>query len=214
VESGAPPGPPEGNQPPWPAPEAPPAPGSPQAPPPYPPAPAGWQQPPAIFGGLPLASWGSRAGAAVLDILLVLGLWLALIAPGVVITAATDADAVGVTLLIVGALASLVIGVLYAPFFMQRSGPHNGQSLGKQWLGIRVVRVSGEPFGWGWALLREVVLKGIALGVASSIAGGLTFFLLGVGGFAPYLADYLWPLWDDQNRAVHDMIAETRVIRV
>jgi uncharacterized RDD family membrane protein YckC len=58
-----------------------------------------------------------------------------------------------------------------------------------------------------------VVLKGIALGVASSIASGLTFFLLGVGGIGPYLADYLWPLWDDQNRAVHDMIAETRVIR-
>jgi uncharacterized RDD family membrane protein YckC len=235
VESGAPPGPPEGDQPkgpqspapqppgyaqppppgqaPWPAPEAPPGPAGPQAPPPYPPAPAGWQQPPAVFGGLALASWGTRAGAAVLDTLVVLGLWLTLIAPGVVITAATDADAVGVTLLIVGALAALVIGILYAPFFMQRSGPHNGQSLGKQWVGIRVVRVSGEPFGWGWGLLREFVLKGIALGVASSIAGGLTFFLLGAGGFGPYLADYLWPLWDDQNRAVHDMIAETRVVQ-
>jgi uncharacterized RDD family membrane protein YckC len=67
--------------------------------------------------------------------------------------------------------------------------------------------------GWGWALLREFVIKGLALGVASSIASGLTFFLLGIGGIAPYLADYLWPLWDDQNRAVHDMIAETRVVR-
>jgi uncharacterized RDD family membrane protein YckC len=131
----------------------------------------------------------------------------------VVVTAATDADAVGVTLLIVGTLGSLAIGILYAPFFMQRVGPHNGQSLGKQWLGIRVVRVGGEPFGWGWGLLREFVLKGIALSVASSIAGGLTFFLLGVGFLAPYLADYLWPLWDDENRAVHDMIAETRVIQ-
>ncbi len=27
------------------------------------------------------------------------------------------------------------------------------------------------------------------------------------------LVDYLWPLWDDQNRAIHDMIAETRVVR-
>jgi uncharacterized RDD family membrane protein YckC len=173
----------------------------------------GWQQPPAVFGGVQLASWGSRAGAAALDTLLVVGTWIALIAPGVVITAATTADAVGVTLLVVGAVAAFVAGFLYAPFFMQRSGLHNGQTLGKQWVGIRVVRVGGEPFGWGWGLLREVVLKGIALGVASSIASGLTFFLLGVGGIGPYLADYLWPLWDDQNRAVHDMIAETRVIR-
>jgi uncharacterized RDD family membrane protein YckC len=194
----------EGRPPPWeaawPGPEA-------------PPATSGWQQPPAVFGGVQLASWGSRAGAAALDTLLVVGIWIALIAPGVVITAATTADAVGVTLLVVGAAAALVVGLLYAPFFMQRSGLHNGQTLGKQWVGIRVVRVGGEAFGWGWGLLREVVLKGIALGVASSIAGGLTFFLLGVGGIGPYLADYLWPLWDDQNRAVHDMIAETRVIR-
>ena len=138
---------------PWPGPEA-------------PPATSGWQQPPAVFGGVQLASWGSRAGAAALDTLLVVGIWIALIAPGVVITAATTADAVGVTLLVVGAVAALVVGFLYAPFFMQRSGVHNGQTLGKQWVGIRVVRVSGEPFGWGWALLREFVLKGIALGVA------------------------------------------------
>jgi uncharacterized RDD family membrane protein YckC len=175
--------------------------------------PGGWQQPPGVFGGVQLASWGSRAGAAALDTLLVVGIWIALIAPGVVITAATNADAVGVTLLVVGAMAALAIGILYAPFFMQRSGRRNGQTPGKQWVGIRVVRVRGEPFGWGWGLLREVVLKGIALGVASSIAGGLTFFLLGVGGIGPYLADYLWPLWDDQNRAVHDMVAETRVIQ-
>jgi uncharacterized RDD family membrane protein YckC len=191
----------EGRPAPWPGPEA-------------PRATSGWQQPPAVFGGVELASWGSRAWAAALDALLVVGIWIALIAPGVVITAATTADAVGVTLLVVGAVAALVVGFLYAPFFMQRSGLHNGQTLGKQWVGIRVVRVGGEPFGWGWGLLREVVLKGIALGVASSIASGLTFFLLGVGGIGPYLADYLWPLWDDQNRAVHDMVAETRVIRV
>ncbi len=191
-------------QPPWPPPEAP---GY------YQPAPpGGWQQPP-MFGGLELAGWGSRAGAWAVDALLVVGVWLVLFVPGIVVAAATSADAVGIVLLVIGGLAALVIGLLYAPFFMQRSGERNGQTLGKQWLGIRVVRVSGEPMGWGWSLLREFVLKGVALSVASSIAGTLTFFLLGVGGIAPYLADYLWPLWDDQNRAVHDMIAETRVIR-
>jgi uncharacterized RDD family membrane protein YckC len=193
--------PPSGGQ--WPGPEALHA----------PPAPPGWQQPPAAYGGLELASWGSRAGAWALDLLLVLGAWIVLLVPGIVLLAATNADVVAAILLIGGGLAALVLGILYAPFFMQRTGEHNGQSLGKQWVGIRVVRVSGEPFGWGWGLLRELVLKGIALSVASSIASGLTFFLLGVGGIAPYLADYLWPLWDDQNRAVHDMIAETRVVR-
>jgi uncharacterized RDD family membrane protein YckC len=200
-------------QPAWAAPEVPSAARAPQAPPPYPPAPAGWQQPPPVFAGVELAGWGSRAGAAMLDALLLVCIWIALIAPGVVVTAATSADAIGVTLLIVGVLAAVVIGILYAPFFMQREGARNGQTLGKQLVGIRVVRVGGEPFGWGWGFLREVVVKGLALAVASSLASGLTFFLLGVGGIAPYLADYLWPLWDDENRAVHDMIVDTRVVR-
>jgi uncharacterized RDD family membrane protein YckC len=178
-----------------------------------PPAPLGWQPPPPSYSGLALAGWGARAGAWALDLLVVIGVWIVLLIPGIVIVAATNADVVAAILLIGGGLTALVIGVLYAPFFMQRTGEHNGQSLGKQWVGIRVVRVSGEPFGWGWGLLREFVLKGIALSVASSIASGVTFFLLGVGGIAPYLADYLWPLWDDENRAVHDMIAETRVVR-
>lgn len=166
-----------------------------------------------MYGGLELAGWGSRAGAAALDGLLVVGLWFLLVVPGGVVLGVTSADAVGGVLLAIGIVAAIVLGILYAPFFMQRDGERNGQTLGKQWVGIRVVRVRGERMGWGWSLLREFVLKGVVLSVASSIASGLTFFLLGVGAVAPYLADYLWPLWDDQNRAVHDMIAETRVVR-
>jgi uncharacterized RDD family membrane protein YckC len=166
-----------------------------------------------MYGGLALAGWGSRAGAAALDALVLFGAWIVLLVPGIVLLAATSADVAGGVVLGIGGLVGIALAILYAPFFMQRDGERNGQTLGKQWVGIRVVRVSGERMGWGWGLLREVVLKGLALSVASSIASGLTFFLLGIGGIAPYLADYLWPLWDDQNRAVHDMIAETRVVR-
>jgi uncharacterized RDD family membrane protein YckC len=203
VESGQPPPP----QPPWPPPEAPGTPG-----PYYPPA-GGWQQPPAVFAGLELASWGSRAGASVLDALVVSAIWILLTVPGIVLLAATSSGVAGGVVIGLGLLAGVVIAILYGAFFMQRDGEHNGQTPGKQWVGIRVVRVHGEPMGWGWSLLREVVLKGLALGMASTIASGLTFFLLGIGGIAPYLADYLWPLWDDQNRAIHDMVAETRVVR-
>lgn len=195
-------------------PQSPPPGYAPPAPPPYtPPAPAGWQpQPPAGYGGLELASWGIRAGAWALDLLVEIGLLILVFVPGGVVAATTDGGAAGVVLLILGGIAALVVWTLYRPSFMQRQGARNGQTLGKQWVGIRVVRVKGERMGWGWSLLREVVLKQIALWVASSIAGGLTFFLLGLGGIAPYLANYLWPLWDDQNRAVHDMVAETRVV--
>lgn len=27
------------------------------------------------------------------------------------------------------------------------------------------------------------------------------------------LVNYLWPLWDKENRALHDMVASTRVVR-
>jgi uncharacterized RDD family membrane protein YckC len=95
-----------------------------------------------------------------------------------------------------------VVLLLYAPLMMMRQGPHNGQTLGKQVIGIRVVRNSGERMGFLWAALREVVIKGLAVGIASSIIP-----------LIPWLLDVCWPLWDDENRALHDMAAQTHVVR-
>jgi uncharacterized RDD family membrane protein YckC len=92
--------------------------------------------------------------------------------------------------------------LLYAPLLMMRSGAHNGQTLGKQMIGIRVVRNSGESMGFAWAAFREVVIKGLLVGIASSIIP-----------FIPWLLDNCWPLWDDENRALHDMLAQTHVVR-
>ncbi len=39
----------------------------------------------------------------------------------------------------------------------------------------------------------------------------------GVGSMlfsVPWLLDVLWPLWDDQRRALHDMLVDTRVVGV
>ena len=94
-----------------------------------------------------------------------------------------------------------VIAFLYAPLTDAREGAHNGQTWGKQLLGIRVVRDNGEPFDFGYAALREVVVKGLLFGIASSIIP-----------IIPWLLDVLWPLWDDENRALHDMIVSTHVI--
>ena len=177
----------------------------------------GWGQsvarPSALPAGVQLASWGSRVGATLLDALVLTVAMLVLIAPGVLVLSLTDITALGVVLTILGAVAALVVALLYAAYFMKRPGTQNGQTLGKQWVGIRVVFDDGKQFGWGRGLLRETVIKQILLGVASSLASAVTFFLLGLGGFVPSLLDYLWPLWDDENRAVHDMIVNTRVIR-
>ena len=167
--------------------------------------PGGWTQPPprppAVFAGVALAGWWSRVGATLLDILVVWAAIAILVAPGGIILG-VGPTALGIVLLSVGGLAAFLLGLLYSPYLMQRAGPRNGQTLGKQWVGIRVVRDTGEPFGWAWAFLRELVIK------------GLLFW--SVGGFFAYiptLLDCLWPLWDDQNRALHDMVASTHVVR-
>ena len=44
-----------------------------------------------------------------------------------------------------------------------------------------------------------------------------TFLFAGLGGSITFgllwLLDCLWPLWDDENRALHDMIVNSRVVR-
>src|SRR5829696_7712575 len=42
-------------------------------------------------------------------------------------------------------LLYILASVLYAPLLLARGGEHNGQTLGKQLLGLRVVSKGGEP---------------------------------------------------------------------
>jgi len=188
--------------PPPPGPYAPPGPGGPSYGGPVPPG--GWHQPipPHHPGwqGSPLASWGTRAAAWLID-LLILAVPVVVLTLVVVAGAASNESAVwasvGLTFLVY-----LVVAVLYAPLLMMRDGEHNGQTWGKQALGIRVVRNTGQPMGFGWSALREIVVK-------SFLFGWLGSWLFGL----PLILDYLWPLWDDENRALHDMIVSTHVVQ-
>ena len=62
---------------------------------------------------------------------------------------------------ILGVLAYLVVVFAYAPTLMAREGQNNGQTWGKQMLGIRVVHDTGEPMSFGWSALREIAVKGL-----------------------------------------------------
>jgi uncharacterized RDD family membrane protein YckC len=210
---GGPPGAPTPAGPPG-APQTPAAPQAPAAPPP-PPGPegppayggsipqGGWEQPIAQqpgWSGQPLASWGSRAAAILID-------WLILLIPVVILTiivvgVAAGSDTGAIVTGILGLLVFLVVALAYAPVLMAREGQNNGQTWGKQALGIRVVRDNGEAMNFGWAALREIVFKGLVVSIASSIIP-----------IIPWLLNYLWPLWDDQNRALHDMVCSTHVVR-
>ena len=208
-QSPAPPPGPQAPAPPAPGPEAPPpteAPGTlPKAPPapetpgsyggPVPPG--GWEQPigqaPQVFAGAELSGWWRRVGAYLLDsIFTFIVSWVGL---GLLFA---GSEAIGVILFLVG----LVVAFLYFPLTMMREGEHNGKSLGKQILGIRVARDDGQTVGFGWALLRQFVV----IYLLFQVVGG---FLFGI----PWLIDVLWPLWDDQNRALHDMMVKSHVVR-
>jgi uncharacterized RDD family membrane protein YckC len=169
--------------------------------------PGGWEQPiarpTAGWAGKPLASWGSRLGAYLIDFLVLLIPLVILFV--VIFVGAVDSDTstvgvIGASILYI--LAAALVTLLYAPLLMMRQGERNGQTLGKQALGIRVVRDNGEPMGFGWSAFREIVIKQLAVNIASSIIP-----------IVPWFLNYFWPLWDDQNRALHDMAASTHVVR-
>ena len=91
--------------------------------------------------------------------------------------------------------------LFYAPLLMRRKGARNGQTIGKQATGIRVIRADGEPMSFADAALRQIIFKSFGLIVAS------TFVPL-----FPWILNYLWPTWDEQHRALHDLAADTRVV--
>ena len=193
-------------------PQAPPPPAGPQAPGPEGPpsfggpVPAGgWEQPigpqpSAGWVGRPLAGWGARLAAYLVD-----GLILtipAVVLTVIVVAIAAGSDVGAIVTGVLGFLAYLVVALVYAPALMARDGERNGQTWGKQAMGIRVVRDNGEPMSFGWAALREIAVKGVAVSVASFVLPVIGWFL-----------NFFWPLWDDENQALHDKVVSTHVVR-
>jgi uncharacterized RDD family membrane protein YckC len=141
---------------------------------------------------LDYASWGARAGAYLLD-----GLILAIpYALGITLAVIGDVNE-NDGLLIVGGL--LIAASFIAPFvyFGVMNGSERGQTYGKRALGIRVRREDGQtPLGFGRGLARYAITFVFA------------FFF-----YVPMLLDFLWPLWDDRKQALHDKVAGSVVVR-
>jgi len=166
------------------------------------PAPAMSPHPPAPAGRPALASWGSRVVAAIIDGIIVCV--LAAIVLGLLaalgLTVDTNGGAAAFIVTVAFAAVAIAIGaLLYAPILMART---NGQTWGRMAVNIRVIRAGGEPMTFWFAMLREVLVKSLLVGFLSSFTFGLAWLL-----------DVLWPLWDEENRALHDFVVNTRVIK-
>lgn len=73
-------------------------------------------------------------------------------------------------------------------------------------LKIRVVSTSGRAMTLSLAATREVAIQTGVIGGLASLPTPYRAL-----GFLTALLDYLWPLWDDEKRALHDMLVGTRV---
>lgn len=172
-----------------------------------------------------LATWSQRARAAAVDgaLLLVptLGLWAVALPP---ILGHYDSELawswdayladdnpaheeqlasvvleVAVWVLLAAVVSAWLLAGLYHAAYMASTG---GRTPGKRAAGICVVRAGGEPVTLGWSLWRAL------------IAQRLLWLLPLIGTLgAAQAVQYLWPLWDDQHRALHDFIARSRVVR-
>lgn len=155
-----------------------------------------------MAGALVLAEWWRRAVAAVIDGVVIAVIAGIIFVPLAAIGVTVDTDGGVVALVLAFVVAALVVAaaaLVYQPFMLWRT---NGQTVGKMATGIRVVKTDRTPMDLVTAILREVVLKSIVLGILASI----TFSIA-------YLVDWLWPLFDDENRALHDFPVRTRVVR-
>ena len=102
-----------------------------------------------------------------------------------------------VTAISLGSLAVLAAYVVWWLFALRR-----GQTPGKQLVGIRVIKSSGEPSGWGYTFLRELVIKGLVGGFLSGMSAGIY-----------WVVDHLWPLFDPDRQALHDKMVDTLVVQ-
>jgi uncharacterized RDD family membrane protein YckC len=140
------------------------------------------------------SSWGSRVAAYLLDAL-VLAVPLVIVILVAVVAADPEDENDGAWAAV--GIAYLLTLLLPFVYFTVMQGRASGQSLGKKWLGIRVADDStGGPIGYGRAFGRYAIVFVFAL------------FIL------PIVLDYLWPLWDRKNQALHDKVVGGVVLKV
>lgn len=146
----------------------------------------------------PLADWGPRVAASLIDSLIVLAPLLigygALIANVVARRDNPDPYDNPQWWAIILFLVCLVAGIALSLWNRVFRQGRTGQSVGKSALHIKLIdAVTGEPIGAGRSFLRD--------------------FLSGLFNNACFL-NLLWPLWDEQKQTWHDKVVNTYVISV
>ena len=167
------------------------APGATPPPPPgfgtTPPAPGFGATPPGMAQGGPgpLASWGQRVVAYLLDAVILTVAWIAVFIVAAILGAIVD---------VLGAIVGLVgyLGVIAASFYFFYMQGAVGASPGKKLMGLKVVGIgTGQPIGGGLGIVRYL----------AHIVDALVCYL-----------GFLLPLVDKQRQTIADKIMSTVVL--
>jgi uncharacterized RDD family membrane protein YckC len=138
---------------------------------------------------LGLADWRSRCSAFLLDYILTLLVPALTLVLAVYIKRRLASPTAATIIMVVGYLIMVVVIFFnYVHFYARR-----GQSFGKRFIGVRVVRTDGRPIDHQTAILRHIV------------GYPLSILLFGVG--------VVWMLWDGKRQGWHDKLARTVVIK-
>jgi uncharacterized RDD family membrane protein YckC len=152
--------------------------------------------------GRPLAGWGRRFAAYLLDGLfsLLVGLAVGTLAAavlGFVVYLLAGEDAVDASIVAGAVVGYLVLLVVVGTYYTYLHGNERGQTWAKRLLGIRVRdEATGGRIGYGRAFARWIL--------------PLLFWNF---FWIPGLLDGLWPLWDEKRQTWHDKIVRSIVVR-
>ena len=203
---------------------------------------AGPLAPPAHDGpttpdGVPLAGWGQRVAASVIDGVIYGAVGQVLLLPfglafGRELSRLTDSwdaeiqrtDTVDLERAVsdvldvmrenmLWLLAPTVLGAfLYYGLFWRLKGATPGKLV----LGLQI-RLRDRPgqLPWSTVLLRWLAMAGVGSLLYLAIVFPLWAIVAAWSALLVYqLADSLWPLWDDRRQAIHDKVARTNVVKV
>jgi uncharacterized RDD family membrane protein YckC len=142
-------------------------------------------------GDVVYSGWWRRAGALLIDSILVSVVFFVAVGLAIAVTAVDEN--LGAVLVILAILFGIVGSIFYWIYF---TGKEPGQTVGKKALGIRVRHADQDR----------------AIGYGASAGRYFITFLFGIF-YIPALLDYLWPLWDSRNQTLHDKVANSIVVR-
>jgi uncharacterized RDD family membrane protein YckC len=138
----------------------------------------------------PYAHWGLRVGGYFLDGLLPLP---AALVAGAALGIGSDPDGTPSTAGLLIAVIAYAAAAVFAIWNQIIRQGRTGQSLGKKWVGIRVVKEeTGQPLG-GWLTFGRQLLH---------ILDALACYI-----------GFLWPLWDAKRQTFADKLVKSVVLR-